>query len=341
MRVFTRPWGEQRDAPTIVLMSVLMSVLMLVSFSLQAQDRQVLDRIAAVIESEIITIRDLEAKAGPYMKQLEEISDSELKAKRRHEILQQVLDIEIGERIVTREIERNRDKLSVTEKEVDDAVEQVLDMNNLTRDQLQAALYGQGLTWSEYRKKLRTQLERTKLIQYKVQGRIQVKEGDVKRRCEERQRLGTKNEQVCASHILFKIPDGSSLEEQERLRHRASQLQAELASGADFSAFALKYSDDKSAPNGDIGCFARGEMVNAFERAAFKMKVGDVSPVVKTEYGYHIIKVTDRRSPSVASCEAEAALGPFRNEIYQEEMERQMNVWISELRSKSFVEVRL
>ncbi len=306
----------------------------------KAGQRVVVDTIAAVIENEIITLSELEAKAQPYMAQLQDVSGAELE-KRRHAIMQRVLDIEIDERIVTTEIERSKDRLGVTDKDVDRAIGEVLRMNNLTQDQLQAALYTQGLTWSEYRDKLRSQIERARLIQFQVQGKVQIKDADARRRCEERQLTGTKNINVCASHILAQIPTAATAAQIESLRARMSQMQAELSSGADFASYALKHSDDKAAPDGDIGCFGRGEMVEQFEGTAFQLKVGEISPVIRTEFGFHIIKVTDRRVPSAGDCDDEKALDTFRNELYQEQVDVQMQSWLKELRAKAFVDVRI
>ena len=89
-----------------------------------------------------------------------------------------------------------------------------------------------------------------------------------------------------------------------------------------------------------IGCFGLGEMVEPFEKAAFATPVGGVSPVVHTEFGLHIIKIRERQHASTP-CDTEEDLAPFRNELYQQELERQMNAWIEELRKRAFVEVRL
>lgn len=302
--------------------------------------REVVDRIVAVIDDEVITWRELEAKAQGYYAQLTDIPDATQREVKRQQILQQVLDIEIGDRIVEREINQNKERLGVGEKDIDRAVEEVLRMNHLTREQLQTALYGQGLTWTEYRDKLRTQIERARLIQFKVQGKVQLKDADVQRRCEERRRSGAQNLQVCASHVLLQIPPAASDETVQSLHAEASKLQAELQSGADFAAYALKYSADKAAPDGKLGCFHKGEMVEPFEKAAFGLPVGGISPVVRTEFGFHIIKVTDKRTATTGSCDSEA-LEPFRNELYQEEMGRQMAAWVEDLRKKAFVEVRL
>ncbi len=299
------------------------------------------DRVVAVIDNEIITWRELEAKALPYLTSTHDIKDAQARKKKQDEIYHQVLDIEIGDRIVEREIRDNRDTLGVSDKDVDRAIEEVIAMNHLTREQLQSALYAQGLTWSEYRKKLWSQIERARLIQYRVQGKVQIKDNDIKRRCLQRQRSGAKDVSVCASHILFNLPAGLSEAEITDTIARASRVQAELTAGADFAAYALKYSDDKGAPDGKLGCFGRGEMVEAFEKAAFDMPVGGISEVVRTEFGLHIVRVDEHRASATAQCDDPKDLEPFRTEVYQEEMQRQMQVWIEELRKKAFVDVRL
>ena len=302
---------------------------------------EVVDRVVAVIEDDIITLRELEEKAQPFMTPLEEVKGAAARAARRTEILRQVLDIEIGERIVTREIDKNRDKLGVSDQEVDRAIDGIMKDNRMTRDQLQAALYGQGMTWSDYKKRLRDQIERARLIQFRVQGKVQIKDADVKARCLERQRPSAAASQVCASHLLLLVPSGADKKQVEDLRQKAVRLQTELHNGADFSAYAMKYSDDKAAPDGHLGCFGKGDMLPAFEKEAFALPVGEVSPVVRTDLGFHIIKVTDRKTAVAGSCNDETTLGTIKNELYQQEMERQMNLWVTELRNKAFVEERL
>ena len=304
-------------------------------------ERKLVDRVVAVIDNEIITWRELESKATPFLASTQEIKDPQARKKKQDEVYHQVLDIEIGDRIVEREIRDNRDTLGVSDKDVDRAIEEVIQMNHLTREQLQSALYAQGLTWSEYRKKLWTQIERARLIQYRVQGKVQVKDNDIKRRCLERQRTGARDVSVCASHILFNLPAGISEKDASEVLARASRVQAELTAGADFAAYALQYSDDKGAPDGRLGCFGKGEMVEQFEKAAFALPIGGISQVVRTEFGLHIIRVDDHRAVATAQCDDAKDLEPFRNEVYQEEMQRHMQLWIEELRKKAFVDVRL
>ncbi|MEM6533177.1 MAG: peptidylprolyl isomerase [Myxococcota bacterium] len=305
-------------------------------------ERRVVDRIVAVIEDEIVTLRELEEKASTYLVQLEDIPDADARERKREEILRDVLRLEIRERMIDREIEENSEKLSVTEQDIDRAVDEVLKMNKLNKDQLQAALYGQGMSWSEYRRKLRKQIERARLIQFQVQGKIEIKPEDVERRCLERKRAGRvdSNQRVCASHILLSVPRGADAGSAKVVEDKALALREQLMNGADFTELAQANSADAGAPNGDLGCFARGEMLEAFEAAAFSMSPGEISEPVRTPLGFHVIRLNSREVAD-QGCTDERELGTFQAELYQEQMERKMEQWVSELREKAFVEERL
>ncbi|MFT4416725.1 peptidylprolyl isomerase [Fredinandcohnia humi] len=106
---------------------------------------------------------------------------------------------------------------------------------------------------------------------------IEVKEGEV----------------IKASHILVKVTEESTDEEKKAAEAKIKEVQEKLAAGGDFSELAKEYSEDGSAANGgDLGWFTKGQMVPAFEEAAFALKKDEVSEIVKSDFGYHIIKAT-------------------------------------------------
>src|SRR5262249_37611386 len=107
----------------------------------------------------------------------------------------------------------------------------------------------------------------------------------------------TEPEQVRARHILVEVKSGADEKTKAAAKKKAEDLQAKAKSGADFAALAKKSSDDKAtAPQGgDLGLFPRGRMAPAFETAAFALPVGEVSDVVETPFGYHVIKVEEHR----------------------------------------------
>ncbi|HDZ24633.1 MAG TPA: hypothetical protein ENH70_08870 [Desulfobacteraceae bacterium] len=97
---------------------------------------------------------------------------------------------------------------------------------------------------------------------------------------------------VCARHILFRLKENATKAEAEKIRKKAEAVLKMARSGKDFANLAKKYSEGPTGKNGgDLGCFSRGKMVKPFEEAAFKLKKGEISDLVKTRFGYHIIKV--------------------------------------------------
>lgn len=125
---------------------------------------------------------------------------------------------------------------------------------------------------------------------------LKVSEDEVKRRFQ----ANPGEEEVRASHVLLKVEDPGK---EEEVKKQAEKVLQEARKGADFAKLAEKYSEDPSGKGsgGDLGYFGRGRMVPEFEKVAFSLPVGQISDLVKTQYGYHIIKVTDKRLPTFES----------------------------------------
>lgn len=105
-----------------------------------------------------------------------------------------------------------------------------------------------------------------------------------------------RDETVKASHILIGIDSAASADDKKKAREKADKLHKELAGGADFAALAKGNSTcPSSQQGGDLGFFGKGQMVAPFEKAAFALKPGEISDVVETQFGYHIIKLTEKK----------------------------------------------
>ncbi len=110
-----------------------------------------------------------------------------------------------------------------------------------------------------------------------------------------------REESVKASHILIGVDGKATADEKKKAHEKAEKLKKELANGADFAALAKGNSTCPSAPQGgDLGFFGKGQMVPTFEKAAFALKPGGVSDVVETQFGYHIIKLTEKKPASTS-----------------------------------------
>jgi peptidyl-prolyl cis-trans isomerase C len=111
-------------------------------------------------------------------------------------------------------------------------------------------------------------------------------------------------EQIRASHVLIKVDPQKGPEQKKDARKTIEQIEAKVKKGEDFSALAKEYSQCPSSDRGgDLGYFGRGQMVKPFEEAAFALKPGEVSGIVETRFGYHVIKMNEKRPASEMSFE--------------------------------------
>jgi peptidyl-prolyl cis-trans isomerase D len=150
---------------------------------------------------------------------------------------------------------------------------------------------------------------------------IKVPKEDVERSYNEQLGKYTTPEQIRASHILL-TTEGK---DDAAVRAQAEQVLKEAKSGADFSALAKKYSQDEvsAAQGGDLDYFSRGRMVAAFDTAAFALAPGEMSDLVKTEFGYHIIKLTDRKPAIVRPLSDPAVYKEIEGALLRDQAEAQ------------------
>jgi len=168
----------------------------------------------------------------------------------------------------------------------DEAFRKMMDQFNLTEDII--------------RSDIAREIAIKKLIEQRFVKNVTVSEAEAKKYYEKSKENFHQPESVKASQILIKVPENATPEEKEKARARILEIKKKLDEGADFAALAKQFSEGPRAANaGDLGYFRRGQMVKPFEDAAFALKPGEISDVVETRFGYHLIKVTDRTNASI------------------------------------------
>ncbi len=286
------------------------------------------DRIVAIVEDEIVTMRDL-LKILPPSSDLANIEP----------VLKEVLEQRIDAILLKKEAQNAGEQLQVTENDVDRAIQEIMNLNHLTEEQLKEALLRQGLVWNDYRRQLREEIERMRLIQYKVDSRIAISRQAVLAACEAQ----TGNSQVSSvelAHILIRADELTTSAELETARQKALTAYEKLMAGLPWEEAVALYSDDKGGGDGRLGFFSRGQIFEEVERVAFQLEKGEFSSPVRTPLGFHIIKVLERRVDSTDRCHDESFLTNIQNQLYQDEHDRQLQAFIESLRRKAFIETR-
>lgn len=145
-------------------------------------------------------------------------------------------------------------------------------------------------------------------------------------------------ESIRANHILIKSNRNDDMKKRSEALSKIKNIKKQLDNGADFDDLASKNSEDSSAKNGgDLGFFGRGQMVPEFEKAAFSLPVGGVSDVVETEFGYHLIKVTEKKA--ARKLKYEDIKGDLAGYLYQKKSSERFEAYVADLRKKGDVKV--
>lgn len=206
-------------------------------------------------------------------------------------------------------------------------------------EEFQTEMKDRGYTESLLKANIGKQLSIQKFIQDTIVPQAVVPEESIREAYDQNPQNFASQEEVKASHILINSAEGDPQEKKDEALKKAQEITVKAkADGADFAELARTYSEGPSAPSGgDLGFFTKGRMVPAFEKAAFSMKVNEVSDPVLTQFGYHIIKVTDRKEGSTVSFEE------VKEKLAQDLKNRMINELIgqelSQLREKASIEV--
>lgn len=258
----------------------------------------------------------------------------------RDQVYRQVLDELIDMKLVAAEGKARN--VTVTDAEVDTQVAQITKQFPNQAD-FEKALTARGMTLDKLKADTKNQMLISKTLEAEILPKVQVQQTELETFYKENPDRFKQPERVRASHILFsfdsKITDPVLKEaEKKDLRATAAGVLKRAKAGEDFAALAKQYSKDGSAQNGgDLNYFPRGQMVPAFEQAAFTLKPGEISELVETPFGFHIIKVADHKTESLVPL---AEVTPQLTDYLKQQKQRDlMKQFIASLRTKYKVEV--
>ena len=198
----------------------------------------------------------------------------------------------------------------------------------------QKVLAERGLTEDELLAELRRGLTVETYIIREFRDKIQVDEAEMKAFYEQHSARFDMPEMVRASHILIKVDPKADQAAREKAKKEAEALRQQAMTGADFAQLARTHSQGpSSARGGDLGYFARGRMVKAFDEAVFSLKPGELSDIVQTRFGYHVIKLTDRKPAGPIGFEE--VKKDIKTALTNEKLQKSLDVHLRETRKNA------
>jgi parvulin-like peptidyl-prolyl isomerase len=296
--------------------------------------------VVAVINDAIILNSELEVRRVPVLAEAQQITDPKERERRIAKLTSQVLDEMVNEELIVQAAEAA--KIEVESSDVQAAVDEIKQQNNLDDAGLAAALAAQGYTLANYKQELRRQVLRFRAVNQLVSPKVQITDEDVRARYDQMARRTEQVQAVKLSHMLFKLPDHATEQQIEAAKDKAAKAIARVKAGEDFAKVAATESEDDStkATGGELGWFQRGSMANPeWEPIVFAMDKGDVRGPVTGPSGLHVFLVTEvKRSDLKPFAEMKEQLS---RELRRRETDKQTQTWLEELRKKAYIDIKL
>jgi peptidyl-prolyl cis-trans isomerase SurA len=299
---------------------------------------RVLDRVAATIDGDVVTLSDLEERAGPEWSRVERMDAGKEQDEARAAVLRRAFDNLVAERLLAHQAEALG--LEVTEAQIDAALQDIKSRNHFDDAQFEQALRDQGLDVPTFRAQVRRELQTYQVLQSKVRNRVKLSDADVKNYYQTHPQEFGGEEELKVRHIFLPVPEGASKADEEKVRVQGQKVLARLEAGEDFAKAAREESKGPSAPEGgDLGWIRRGTIQKQLEEAAFKLKDGQISGLVRAGPGFHLLKVEERRVGGGKSFQE--AQEEIRLRLYEEQVGTFRQQYLDELKREAHIETKL
>ncbi len=307
------------------------------------EEARVVDRLVAVVNSEPVTMFELQRAAAPQVAQiLRSTRDPAERDQRLKAAIEEALDSLIDDILVYAQSQQM--SLTITPERVDQHIAKIRDGNGWTDDELATELQKLGFaSLADYRRHTEREMLKSQVIGIKVASRVKVEETDVE--AELKRQLGQAGtiEERRAAHILIRLAESASPEAEEKARTILLEARQQIVSGATtFGDAARRISEDGTRQaGGDLGWFARGDYHPDFEEAAFETNQGEVSEPFRTPFGLHLVTIIDLREKKLSTeADTEAIKRQIRFNLRERQLEKVYKQWVKSLRTDVFVEVK-
>lgn len=294
-----------------------------------------IDRVMGRVNTDIITLSEVQELAQSIILRIRNELPPERHEKEIRKAQSIVLDRIIEQRLQVQQAERLG--IAVSERELDEAVADVIAKNNISPEQLDALLGREGLTMDQYRQKLKDQIVRRRIFNFEVTSRVQLSDADVRDYYREHTQEFIPPPAVAVSQVFLALPSNGDEAARRAVHEKAARVLKALEEGEPLPELARAYSEDPTgALGGKIGRFAKGDMVPGLDKVAFEMREGEIRGPIVTDRGLHVLKVDRRWGDKPIPLEEIAPR--IRSVLLSQRRQERYKEWMETLRKDAFIE---
>lgn len=298
--------------------------------------RLLLNRVAATVNGEVVTLRELQERAGGEWLRADQLPPGPGRDQAVQRLLRRAWELVVAERLFREQAVTLQ--LEVSDGQVDAAVEDIKKRNGFDDAQLDLALAGQGLDRKGFKAQVRRELESMQVLNYKVRSRVKVSDEDLKNYYQTHPTAFGGAEEVHVRHLFLPLAEGAAPAAQQAAQALGEALRRRLVAGEAFAAVAK---DAGGAPgdSGDLGWLKRGDVQKDLEDVYLPLADGEVSRPVRAGPGLHLFQLVERRRAGGKAFEE--AKDEIRDLLVQEQTASYRDQYVAELKRDAVIDLRL
>lgn len=294
---------------------------------------EVIERVVAVVNTDAIFLSELRRRAAPFLERAMAAPSQAARMAAIEQLYQQLLERMIQEELFIQAAARMQ--VSVTTAEVDRAIGNVQRQSGLSEADFWEAVQAQGFTREQYRADVRRQLLRLKVLNQRARGRVNITEEQVRLRYDMAVARGRRDLQYCVDQVFVSVPSGAGATEVAAARARAQEVRAGLRTASDFEQAMA------TVGGGSLGCLTQGSFPESVEQEILGLDVGEISQPVRGPAGFLVFLLRDRQAGGSSAPPYDQVRMQIYQQMMEEAMAHQEEVFLAELRRQAVVDVRL
>ena len=301
---------------------------------------EVVDKIIAVVNDEIITLAEFNTAFDPYLKNIEDNYKGKDKEALINQSKEAFLKRLVDNLLIEQEAKKAGKSIVIKDEEVMDVVRDMIAKRKSNMEEFKKNLAREGTSLESLKKDIRSQMVRMRLLRWEIKSKVMVSDEEIGEYYTKNRQDYEGKEAVRLKQIFLAIPAKADKKTKAKIKEEAEQLRKRVLAGEPFELLAVKYSQGPgAAQGGDIGFIEKGTIIAAVDSVAFNLPMEQVSEVIESSIGFHIIKVVDKKGAGLKPIAA--VREEIKTKIEDEKLEKKYEEWITSIRKKSFIEIKM
>lgn len=295
------------------------------------------DRIVAVVNEDIITLSEFDEFFAPHAQKIKAYGymseeERQMLFKLRETIINQMID----KKLTDQEIRRL--SLTVSDAELNNAIEKIKEKNLMTDEDLRARLNAEGLTMEGYRTEMREQIQRAKLVEREVKAKIIITDEDLREYYEKNMEEFSEDTRYHLRNIIMKTSSYAGERDKQAVMDKMTMVMERLNKGESFESLALIYSESTfAADGGDLGLINKKDLTPQIQKALDKITPGRYTEILNTEQGLQIFYLEEALSSQSKSLEE--VRSRIEEKLYSQMLDKRFKEWVTDLRKEAYIKI--